>query len=118
MVYDEKELAIVRELAKKYMEIAMSEKHVNMRRRFRDSNDLKIVRPPVIIEEIPWHEMNFEGALDCQCQNKELRQMEYFFARNCIGKHISTVTTISNRFGRSTNLSVIREMDLPSRKNA
>ena len=72
-----KDIGIVRELAKQYMEIAVSDRHVRMRKRFRDSNDLKIVRPPLIMEEIPWHEMNFEGALDCACEDPELRGMEY-----------------------------------------
>ena len=71
------ETAVVRELAKRYMEIAQSEKHVRMRRRFMDSNDLKIVRPPLIMEEIPWHEMNMDGELDCVCQDETLRGMEY-----------------------------------------
>ena len=68
---------IVRELTKRYMEIALSDRHVRMRKRFRDSNDLKIVRPPLIIEEIPWHEMNYEHALDCLCEDPGLRGMEY-----------------------------------------
>ena len=72
-----REISIVRELAKQYMEIAQSDKHVRMRRRFRDSNDLKIVRPPLIMEEIPWHEMNMDGELDCVCTDKTLRDMEY-----------------------------------------
>ncbi len=72
-----KETGIVRELAGRYMEIALSDRHVRMRRRFKDSNDLKIVRPPLIMEEIPWHEMNMDGELDCVCENEELRQMEY-----------------------------------------
>ncbi len=71
------EVAVVRELAKRYMEIAVSDRHVRMRRRFRDSNDLKIVRPPLIMEEIPWHEMNMDGELDCVCEDETLRQMEY-----------------------------------------
>lgn len=73
----QKDIAVVRELTKQYMEIAMSEKHVRMRKRFKDTNDLKIVRPPVNVEEIPWHEMNFEGALDCVCEDGGLRGMEY-----------------------------------------
>ena len=77
MTYSEKELTVVRDLAKQYMEIACSDKHIRMRRRFRDTNDLKIVRPPVLIDEIPWHEMNYEGALDCVCENGELRGYEY-----------------------------------------
>ena len=73
-----REREIVRELAKTYKEIADSDKHVRMRKRFRDNNDLKIVRPPLIMEEIPWHEMNLDGELDCLCEDKALREMEYF----------------------------------------
>ena len=71
------DVSVVRELARCYMEIAMSERYVRMRQRFRDSNDMKIVRPPVLIEEVPWHEMNYEGALDCFCEDSFLRGMEY-----------------------------------------
>ena len=71
------EIQIVRDLAKRYMEIAQSDRYVRMRQRFRDTNDLKPVRPPVIIEEIPWEQMNYEGALDCVCEDPELRGMEY-----------------------------------------
>ena len=74
-----KDIAIIRDLAKRYMEIAQSDKHVRMRKRFRDTNNLKIVRPPVLIDEIPWHEMNYEGALDCQCQDDGLRGIEWGF---------------------------------------
>ncbi len=72
-----KEISVVRELAKRYREIAESERHVRMRQRFRDSNDRKIVRPPLLIEEIPWHEMNVDGELDCACEDETLRAMEY-----------------------------------------
>ena len=72
-----KDLGVVRELTKRYMEIAVSDKHVRMRQRFHDSNDLKIVRPPLIMEEIPWHEMNLDHELDCVCEDAELRGMEW-----------------------------------------
>lgn len=71
------DILIIRELAKQYMEIATSDKHIRMRKRFRDTNDLKIVRPPVIIDEIPWHEMDYEGALNCFCQDEGLRGIEW-----------------------------------------
>ena len=70
---------VVRELARRYMDIALSDRHVRMRRRFRDSNDLNVVRPPLIMEEIPWHEMNMDGELDCVCEDETPRRMEYFF---------------------------------------
>ena len=69
--------ALVRELGKRYMEIASSDLHRRMRQRFRDTNDLKIVRPPLIMEEIPWHEMNYEHELDCLCEDPGMRGMEY-----------------------------------------
>lgn len=71
------DLTIIRDLAKRYMEIAQSDRHIRMRRRFRDSNDLKIVRPPLLVDEIPWHEMNMDGALDCVCADSELRGIEF-----------------------------------------
>lgn len=74
----QKERALVRELAKQYREIAESPKHVRMRQRFCDNNDLHMVRPPLIMEEIPWHEMNLDGELDCICKDDRLRGMEWF----------------------------------------
>ncbi|MCQ2430290.1 MAG: hypothetical protein MJ192_08170 [Clostridia bacterium] len=72
-----KDIQVVRDLCKQYMEIAMNDRHVRMRQRFRDTNDLKLVRPPLIIEEIPWQQMNYDHALDCVCEDAELRNMEY-----------------------------------------
>ena len=40
MGYSQKEIGIVRDLVKQYMEVAMSEKHIRMRKRFCDTNDL------------------------------------------------------------------------------
>ncbi len=77
MAYTEKELTIVRDLAKQYMEVTMSDKHIRMRERFKATNDLKIVRPPLIMEEIPWHEMNLEKHIHCLCENNELRGIEH-----------------------------------------
>ena len=57
------ERQIIRELAKRYREIAESPKHVRMRQRFKDDNDLKLVRPPLYMDEIPWFEMNIDGEL-------------------------------------------------------
>ena len=76
-MYNFKDVTVIRDLAKQWMEIASSDRHLKMRKRFRDSNDLKIVRPPVLIDEIPWHEMNYEGALDCICESEDLRKIEY-----------------------------------------
>ena len=76
-MYSQKDVDIIRDLCKRYMEIAVSDRHVRMRKRFRDTNNLKVVRPPLIIEEIPWQQMNYEHALDCFCEDPGLRGMEY-----------------------------------------
>ena len=75
----QKDRTIVRELAKRYREIADSPKHARMRQRFRDNNDLKVVRPPLYMDEIPWFEMNMDGELDCVCEDDRLRGMEWHF---------------------------------------
>lgn len=75
----QKERNIIRELAKQYREIAESPKHVRMRQRFKDNNDLKPVRPPLYMDEIPWFEMNIDGELDCVCEDDRLRGMEWNF---------------------------------------
>ena len=56
---------IVRELAKQYMEMACSEKQQKMNKRMLDTNDLKLVRPPVLMDEIPWYQMNMDDELTC-----------------------------------------------------
>ena len=73
----QKDISLIRELAKEYMEIATSDKHVRMRRRFYDTNDLKVVRPPVLIDEVPWHEMKLDSFFQCQCQDDGLRGIEW-----------------------------------------
>ncbi len=111
-----KDTAVVRELTKRYMEIAVSDKHVRMRKRFRDSNDLKIVRPPLIMEEIPWHEMNLDGELDCVCEDPELRGMEYglrvaLFREKHFrcDNYIEPVWVIGKSFGSTGNGFSIKE---------
>jgi hypothetical protein len=80
MINDRDKL-IVRELAKKYMALVTSEKQARMSARFRDTNDLRATRPPLILEEIPWYQMNMNGELDCVCENEKARGVEYFFRR-------------------------------------
>ena len=96
-----RDIAIIRELAKQQMEFAMSDKHVRMRKRFQDTNDLKIVRPPLIIEELPWHEMNFDGMLDCRCEDEHLRGIEFWLRTSLLREKYfrcdNFITPYSNR---------------------
>lgn len=81
MVIKASEKRILRELAKKYAEIAALDIQQENMERMRDNNDLKPGRPPVLINEIPWHEMDIDGQLVLQCENGFARHMETFFRR-------------------------------------
>lgn len=75
----QKDKTIVRELAKQYMQMACSEKQQKMNQRMKDTNDLKIVRPPVLLDEIPWYQMNIDDELTCLCEDERARGIEYGF---------------------------------------
>lgn len=72
---------IVRELAKKYMELATDEKQLKTNQRMKDSNDLKLVRPPVLMDEIPWYQMDIDGELTCLCEDEKARNVEFGFRK-------------------------------------
>lgn len=44
-------------------------------------NDLHMERPVVLIDEIPWNEMDFEGSLALQCTDPFFRKAEQYFRR-------------------------------------
>ncbi len=77
---------IIRELAKQYAELANSEEQQRSHLRMKDSNDLKIVRPPVLIDEIPWHELTSDPDLVCWCEDSLARRTEWFFRRSIFQK--------------------------------
>ncbi len=77
----EKDKRIVRELAKQYMEKVCSEKQEKMRKRFRDTNDLKPGRPPVILDEIPWYQMDMDRELTCISESDRVRGVELHFRK-------------------------------------
>lgn len=72
-----KDKQIIQELAKKYMEMACSEKQEKMNRRMKATNDLSIVRPPVLLDEIPWYQINIDGELTCLCEDERARALEF-----------------------------------------
>ena len=77
----EKDRLTVRELAKKYLELVSTKESQSMRQRFRDTNDLLKVRPPVLLDEIPWYQMDIDGELDCLCEDSEAKNVELYFRK-------------------------------------
>ena len=74
MTHNEK--SVIRELAKKYMELATDDAQIKMNKRMLDTNDLKLVRPPVLMDEIPWYQMDIDGELTCVCETPAVREVE------------------------------------------
>ncbi len=70
---------ILRGLAFRYMEAACAPSHDEKRALYRAVNDLRQIRPVVLINEIPWNELNDHPELALQCQDPDFRAAEEFF---------------------------------------
>lgn len=76
------ELFILRELAREYRDIAGLEEQKEHINRAHAINDLQYgLRPSVLIDEIPWHEMDVDGQLRCVCRDPSAKEMESYFRR-------------------------------------
>lgn len=71
-----KEEQVLRTLASQYAECAADPKNTETMIRHRAVNDLKQIRPIVLMDEIPWNEMNYDGFLTLQCKDPILRKYE------------------------------------------
>ena len=75
MSHDER---ILRELVRQYREIAFSDKNQRKMEMHKALNDLKMIRPVLLIDELPWHELNNDGELTLLCQDSFLRETESY----------------------------------------
>jgi hypothetical protein len=69
---------VLRKVAGEYFLMAQQERFRDNRRLHRAVNDLAPVRPVVLIDELPWTEMNLNGELTLQCEDPVLRDVEWF----------------------------------------
>ncbi|MBQ8332294.1 MAG: hypothetical protein IJX93_00800 [Clostridia bacterium] len=114
----QKDKTIVRDLAKRYMELALSEEQQRMNRRMKDTNDLKITRPTVLLDEIPWYQMNIDDALTCQCEDSGARHAEYGLRTLLYRRKYFKADTLFEPFWRvtrsidSTGIGLSRDEDI------
>lgn len=80
------DIKILRKLAYKYAEIANSPENARNIELHKAVNDLRMIRPVVLIDELPWNEMNIDDELTLVCSDPELRYLEWTFRTN-IYKH-------------------------------
>lgn len=97
-----KDKHIIRELAKQYMALATDEKQQKMNQRMRDTNDLLLVRPPVLLDEIPWYQMDIDGELNCHCEDSKARDVETVLRRAIYRRKYFRADTVFEPFWRVT----------------
>ena len=75
------EMLVLRELAGRYAEIANDP--VNQKRIIlhRAVNDKVLMRPVVLLDELPWHELDVDGQLRTVCTDADYLEAEIFFRR-------------------------------------
>jgi len=80
------ETNILRKLAFEYCLIANDSRNHENIKLHTAVNDLKQIRPVVLIDELPWNEMNIDDELTLRCTEPYLREIEWFLRTN-IYKH-------------------------------
>ena len=76
IILEQREIDILRALAEEWAHIASLPIHKEKAILWQKLNDLESVRPMVWINEIPWHEMNYNDELSIQCENGWARSQE------------------------------------------
>ncbi|MCL2299514.1 MAG: hypothetical protein FWC27_05145 [Firmicutes bacterium] len=72
---------ILRPLAQAYAAAAAEPRNAQRRALHTASNDLRMLRPVVALDEIPWQQMDIDGSLTCLCEDDELRGLENWMRR-------------------------------------
>ena len=73
---EQNEIDVLRKLADEWARIADLPVHKEKARLWQKLNDLESERPMVWINEIPWHEMNFNNELSLRCKDPWARSQE------------------------------------------
>ena len=78
---DPSEMDELKRLAEQWAQIAALPVHKEKSLLWQKMNDLESVRPMVWINEIPWHEMNYDDELTLRCKNVWARSQEDFMRK-------------------------------------
>lgn len=76
-----KAVKTLRELAKIYKDFSMEERNVHRVIMHQKVNDLESERPVVLIDEVPWCEMNFDGSLTLVSKDPVLQGVEDYLRK-------------------------------------
>ena len=76
MNLNRQEKEILKSLAHTYAEIAALPEQDTRRKMWVNLNSLRMDRPMVLIDQIPWQEMDVDGSLLCQVEDPYWRRVE------------------------------------------
>ena len=77
MSLNKEERGLLRALAERYMEHALSAQNNENRRLWRSLNDGVMLKPMVAIDQMPWNELNDDGSLSCAVADPYFRRIEW-----------------------------------------
>lgn len=72
----EKEIKVLQELGKKVAEAAALDINAQTVAMWKKLNSLRPVRPMIMIDQLPWNELNDKGELTLHCEDEFLRSLE------------------------------------------
>jgi hypothetical protein len=100
MAFSKKDTGILRDLAKQVAEIAALPRQKETIKAWKAMNGLKPIRPMVMIDQMPWHELNVNDELTPCCEDKEAGGIERSF-REAIyrWKHMPADFVVESKFG-------------------
>ena len=67
---------VLRTLAGQIAEIAALDVREKTCRLYRGVNNLRMIRPVVLLDELPWNQLNGDGELTLRCEDAFLRGVE------------------------------------------
>ncbi len=77
MAIRQEDVAVLRELAQKYMEYASLPIQKEKRDLWTSLNDLNMKKPMVCIDQMPWNELDVDGSLVCKVEDPYYRSVEW-----------------------------------------
>lgn len=77
----QQDIAILRPLAYRYYAASQHPRNAENARLYRAVNGLKPIRPVVLLDEIPFHELNYDDLLTLRCADEDLRRVENYLRR-------------------------------------
>lgn len=76
-----RDVEVLRKLAYEYLCASRDERNEERKKLHIASNDLHMIRPVVLIDELPWSEMNINNELTLLCEDPFLRTVEDYMRK-------------------------------------